>query len=185
MLPGHGEESGGLPNRGSFGRICLVLKILASSRYLIIIAVIGAFVAGTVLLIYDVYDTIQLVALLDDSFKNPAGGKLLMIEAIQLIDLYLVAVVMYLISLGLFELFIDNRLDLPDWLEIHDIDDLKEILISVIIAVLAVYFLSVVLSWDKGDTSILYLGGGIAVMIFALTYFISQKVKRVKSSEGK
>jgi len=160
-----------------------VLKILASSRYLIIIAVIGAFVAGTVLLIYDVYDTIQLVTLLDDSLKNPAGGKLLMIEAIQLIDLYLVAVVMYLISLGLFELFIDDRLDLPDWLEIHDIDNLKEILVSVIIVVMAVYFLSVVLSWDKGDTSIRYLGGAIAVTILALTYFISQKAKTVKGIE--
>lgn len=185
MFPGYGMENGDLPNRGSFGKIYPVLKIIASSRYLIIIAVIGAFVAGTILLIYDVYDTIQLVALLDDSFKNPAGGKLLMIEAIQLIDLYLVAVVMYLIALGLFELFIDDRLDLPDWLEIHNMDDLKEILVSVIIAVMAVYFLSVVLSWDKGDTSILYLGGGIAVMIFALTYFISQKVYKVKSSELK
>ena len=158
-----------------------MLKLLASSRYLIILAVIGSFVAGTVLLIFDVFDTIQLVALLDDSFENPAkGGKLLMIEAIQLVDLYLVAVVMYLIALGLFELFIDDRLDLPDWLEIHGINDLKEILISVIMVVLAVYFLSVVLSWEKGDNSILYLGGGIAVMIFALTYFISQQSKKEK-----
>jgi len=160
-----------------------MLKLLASSRYLIILAVIGSFVAGTVLLIFDVFDTIQLVALLDDSFENPAkGGKLLMIEAIQLVDLYLVAVVMYLIALGLFELFIDDRLDLPDWLEIHGINDLKEILISVIMVVMAVYFLSVVLSWEKGDTSILYLGGGIAVMIFALTYFISQQSKKDKSA---
>lgn len=163
-----------------------MLKLLASSRYLIILAVIGSFVAGTVLLIFDVFDTIQLVAQLDDSLKNPAkGGKLLMIEAIQLVDLYLVAVVMYLIALGLFELFIDDRLDLPDWLEIHGINDLKEILISVIMVVMAVYFLSVVLSWEKGDNSILYLGGGIAVMIFALTYFISQHSKKDKPAGPK
>lgn len=163
-----------------------MLKLIASSRYLIIIAVIGAFVAGTILLIYDIYDTVQLVALLDDAFENPAkGGKLLLLEAIQLVDLYLVAVVMYLIALGLFELFIDNRLDLPDWLEIHGIDDLKEILISVIMVVMAVFFLSVVLSWEKGDTSILYLGGAIAVMIFALTYFTSQHSKKDKTSGPK
>ena len=163
-----------------------MLKLLASSRYLIILAVIGSFVAGTVLLIFDVFDTIQLVALLDDSFENPAkGGKLLMIEAIQLVDLYLVAVVMYLIALGLFELFIDNRLDLPDWLVIHGINDLKEILISVIIVVMTVYFLSVALSWEKGDNSILYLGGGMAVMIFALTYFISQHSKKDKPAGPK
>lgn len=163
-----------------------MLKLLASSRYLIILAVIGSFVAGTVLLIFDVFDTIQLVALLDDSFENPAkGGKLLMIEAIQLVDLYLVAVVVCFIALGLFELFIDDRLDLPDWLEIHGINDLKEILISVIMVVMAVYFLSVVLSWEKGDNSILYLGGGIAVMIFALTYFISQQSKKDKPTGPK
>jgi uncharacterized membrane protein YqhA len=161
-----------------------MLKLLASSRFLIIFAVIGSFVAGTVLLIFDVFDTIQLVGLLGASFENPAkGGKLLMIEAIQLVDLYLVAVVMYLIALGLFELFIDDRLDLPEWLEIHSLNDLKEILISVIMVVMAVYFLSVVLSWEKGDTSILYLGGGIAVMIFALTYFISQQSKKDKSAK--
>ena len=161
-----------------------MLKLLASSRFLIILAVIGSFVAGTVLLVFDVYDTIHLVTLLDDSFKNPAkGGKLLMIEAIQLVDLYLVAVVMYLIALGLFELFIDDRLDLPEWLEIQGINDLKEILISVIMVVMAVYFLSVVLSWEKGDTSILYLGGGIAAMIFALTYFISQHSKKERPAE--
>jgi uncharacterized membrane protein YqhA len=163
-----------------------MLKLLASSRYLIIFAVIGAFVAATILLIYDIYDTFQLVMLLDDSFENPAkAGKLLMIEAIQLVDLYLVAVVMYLIALGLFELFIDDRLDLPDWLEIHGINDLKEILISVVMVVMAVYFLSVVLSWEKGDTSILYLGGGIAVMIIALTYFISQHSKKDKPAGSK
>jgi uncharacterized membrane protein YqhA len=162
-----------------------MLKLIASSRFLIIIAVLGAFAASTILLIYDVYDTIQLVALLDDAFENPAGGKLLMIEAIQLVDLYLVAVVMYLIAMGLFELFIDDRLDLPDWLEVHSINDLKEILISVIMVVMAVYFLSIVLSWEKGDTSILYLGGGIAVMIFALTYFISQHSRKDKTAGEK
>jgi hypothetical protein len=51
--------------------------------------------------------------------------------------------------------------------------------------VMAVYFLSAVLSWEKGDSSILYLGGAIAVMIFALTYFITQQAKREKPAERK
>lgn len=155
-----------------------MLKLLASSRFLVTIAVIGSFVAATVLFIYGVYDTFQLVKKLIASFEYTSNGaKLLMLEAIQVIDLFLVAVALYMITLGLFELFIDDRLDLPEWLEIRNIDDLKEKLLSVIIVVMAVYFLGAVLTWEIGDTSILFLGGAIAVMIFALAYFIRQKSK--------
>ncbi len=38
---------------------------------------------------------------------------------------------LYIIAIGLYELFIDSRIPVPPWLRIDDIDDLKHKLVSV------------------------------------------------------
>jgi uncharacterized membrane protein YqhA len=105
------------------------------------------------------------------------GAKGLVLAFIELTDLFLLATVMYVIAIGLFELFVDDRLDLPEWLEIHNLDDLKQKLIGVLIVVMGVVFLGQVVTWD-GERNLLTLGGGIALVIAALTYFLSQKPKK-------
>ena len=90
---------------------------------------------------------------------------------------------MYIIALGLYELFVDDQLPLPQWLEIHDLDDLKNKLTGVVILVMAVLFLGQVVTWD-GERDLLRYGGGIALMIAALTYFLSQRSKKTKASDG-
>ncbi|MGZ8248499.1 YqhA family protein, partial [Methylomagnum sp.] len=75
---------------------------------------------------------------------------------------------------GLFSLFVDDSLPLPKWLAIHDLDDLKSNLVSVVIAVLAVLFLREAVMWD--DTHDLPgFGIALAVIIIALTFFLSKK----------
>ena len=78
---------------------------------------------------------------------------------------------------GLYELFIDDNIELPDWLEIHTLDDLKQKLVGVIVVVMAVVFLGNVIKWH-GETEIVYYGVAIAFMVAALTYFTSQKKKK-------
>jgi uncharacterized membrane protein YqhA len=63
-------------------------------------------------------------------------------------------------ALGLYELFIDDRIKVPHWLEIHSIDDLKTKLTSAIVVVLSVLFLAEVVRW-KGEPNILPLSGSI------------------------
>lgn len=46
-----------------------------------------------------------------------------------------------MIGLGLYRLFVDPELPLPAWLKIRDLDDLKNNLVSSVIAVLSVLFL--------------------------------------------
>jgi uncharacterized membrane protein YqhA len=97
-------------------------------------------------------------------------------------DLFLLATVFYIIAVGLYELFINDKLVLPAWLVIHNFDDLKGKLISVLIVVLGVLFLSKAIDWD-GKIGILYFGLAIAAIILALSYFLSQKIKKpVKSA---
>jgi uncharacterized membrane protein YqhA len=48
--------------------------------------------------------------------------------------------VFYIIALGLYELFVDDRVELPQWLIIRNIDDLKNKLAGVVVVVMAVLF---------------------------------------------
>jgi uncharacterized membrane protein YqhA len=102
--------------------------------------------------------------------------KELILSAIQIVDLFLLAIALYIIALGLYELFIDDTIVVPKWLLIHNLHDLEEKLVGVIIIVMGVLFLGKLVGWD-GKSDLLNTGAGIALMIAALTYFLSQNKK--------
>ena len=157
----------------------MIGRIVAGSRYLIVVAVAGIFIASTALLVYGALQTYALAA---DAFGSPISGKgakALVLAAIELVDLFLLATVMYVIAAGLYELFIDDTLPLPSWLEIHNLDDLKSKLIGVVVVVLGVLFLGQVIAWD-GQRDLLGYGTAIALIVAALTYFLSQQPKKAK-----
>lgn len=77
----------------------------------------------------------------------------------------------------MYELFVDERIKVPVWLEIHDLDDLKNKLASVIVVLLGVLFLGQIISWT-GGTEILPYGLSIALVIAALTYFLREKTRK-------
>jgi uncharacterized membrane protein YqhA len=150
----------------------MLRRILASSRYLVFIAVIGTFLAAATALVYGGLATINLII---STFSHlsftDAGIKHFSIADIEIIDLFLLGTVLYITSLGLYELFIDGDLPTPHWLEIHNLDDLKEKLIGVIVVLLAVTFLAEVVSWD-GSTSILSLGVSVGLVLLALALLL-------------
>ena len=155
-------------------------RILAKSRYLMLIAVFGSFATSVTLLIYGALETLITIGHTATVPVSSENSKQLILSCIQVVDLFLLATVFYITALGLYELFIDERIKVPYWLEIHTIDDLKTKLTSVIVVVLSVLFLSEVVRWN-GGTNILPLGAGIALVIAALTYFLSSQVKKPKS----
>ncbi len=155
-------------------------RILARSRYLMLIAVFGSFAASVTLLICGALETVITIGRTATVSVSRENSKQLILSGIEVVDLFLLATVFYITALGLYELFIDDRIKVPFWLEIHTIDDLKSKLTSVIVVVLSVLFLSEVVRWN-GGTNILPLGVGIALVIAALTYFLSSQVKKPKS----
>ena len=165
------------PEPGTPPRISGFLRVLASSRYLIFIAVVCILIGATTLLAYGAVETVGLIRGIIDPSLESLKAKGLILAFIELTDLFLLATVLYVIAIGLFELFVDDRLDLPNWLEIHDLNDLKEKLIGVLIVVMAVLFLGQVVTWD-GERDLLGYGAGIALVIAALTWFVSQKPKK-------
>ena len=94
--------------------------------------------------------------------------------------------VLYIVSLGLYVLFIDDTLPAPHWLEIANLDDLKEILLRVIAVLLAVAFLGYVVDWN-GSTNILAFGVAVGLVLFALGFLLngglSLKPRRVPHSD--
>jgi uncharacterized membrane protein YqhA len=158
----------------------MIHKILASSRQLIIFAVVSSYIASITVLIYGVFETVHAIAqVIYQGEVSSKGAKQLVVALIEVIDLFLLSTVFYITALGLYELFIDDRIKVPEWLVIHDIDDLKGKLISVIIVVLSVLFLGQAVTWD-GNTNFLSFGGSIALVIAALSYFLSSIHKNGK-----
>jgi uncharacterized membrane protein YqhA len=163
----------------------MIRALLTSSRYLVLAAVFGSLVAALALFSYGVIETMLVigdtVAHADVSSK---GGKVLALAFIEIVDLFLLGTVLLMIALGFYELFIDAELPLPEWLQFRTFDDLKSKLVGVVIVVLGVMFLGFVVAWD-GSRDLLRTGGAIALVIAALTYFLSvQGGKGGKGGKG-
>jgi uncharacterized membrane protein YqhA len=147
--------------------------VLTSSRYLVLAAVVGALVAAIALFAYGVAETFVVLAeTLAKGEVSSKGAKAHTLAFIEIVDLFLLGTVLLMIALGLYELFIDANLALPEWLHFRTFDDLKHKLVGVVIVVLAVLFLGFVVSGtDAGE--LLSIGAAIAMVIAALSYFLS------------
>nr|HET6902712.1 YqhA family protein [Ktedonobacteraceae bacterium] len=161
----------------------MLRRILASSRYLIIIAVLATFFAAIALLVYGGLTVFHVIyAMVVSSQFTTTEAKHISVEFIEIIDLFLLGTVLYIVSLGLYELFIDERIVMPHWLVITDLDALKGKLLGVIIVLLAVTFLGDVVTWD-GSESILWLGLAIGLVLLALGYLLGRSIKPNQSEE--
>jgi uncharacterized membrane protein YqhA len=153
----------------------MLRRILASSRYIVVIAVLGTFVASLALI---VYEALVVGFAVFNAFRDPAldpkSAKTLAVGLIEAVDVFLIAIAVYIISLGLHVLFVDDKLPLPRWLKIDDLEDLKASLVSIVIAVLAVLFLREAVAWD-GTRDLLAFGAALALVIAALSFFLGRK----------
>lgn len=157
-------------------------NFLENSRLVILLGILGTFLASLTLFIFGLGGI--LVAVWEGlSASSPFGYdnlKELSIVLIQAIDIFLLATVLYIIALGLYELFIDESLDLPNWLEVRTLDDLKGRLLGVIVVILPVTFLGKLVEWRKGQ-DILWLGlavGSVMLSIAAIQYIAVLKKQK-------
>jgi uncharacterized membrane protein YqhA len=153
--------------------IRLVRRLLATSRFFIIVAVVGSFIASAAALVYGGLATVAIVIrTFGQGDFSQTGAKLLSVDLVTMIDLFLLGTVLYIFAVGLYELFIDSGLPMPGWLRITTLDDLKERLLGVVAVLLAVTFLGSAVTWD-GSTSILALGVAIALVLGVVSLTIA------------
>jgi uncharacterized membrane protein YqhA len=153
----------------------MLRSALVNSRYIVVIAVLGTFVASLALLVYElVVIAAAVVETVREGAVSSKAAKALAVGLIEAVDVFLIAIALYIISLGLYSLFVDDTLPMPRWLEVHDLEDLKANLVSIVIAVLAVLFLREAVAWEVGR-DFLQFGAAVALMVGALTFFLSRK----------
>jgi uncharacterized membrane protein YqhA len=137
--------------------------------------VLGTLLGSIALLFYELAVVARAVV---DAVRagslSPAMAKALAVGMIEAVDVFLIAIALYITGLGLYALFVDAALPLPGWLRIRDLDDLKSNLVSVVIAVLAVLFVREAVAWD-GTRDLLAFGVALALVVGALTFFLARK----------
>ena len=156
-------------------------SILWNTRFFVLLAVIFSMFGGIALFVVasvDIYGVVMNVINTYMNHLHPADFHEVIVSGlIGAIDLYLMAVVMFIFGFGLYELFI-SEIDIAKAqgaskiLEIHSLDELKDKLGKVIVMVLVVSFFKRVLHTEyHGAVEMLYFAGSILGLAVAL-YFL-------------
>lgn len=146
-------------------------RVPAWSRFVVAAPVLGLFV-GSVTLV--ALASLEVVRAVRGVLRGELAKLAAVLEFIEIADVFLLATVLYIMALGLYQLFIDDSLPLPGWLEVHTLDDLKEKLVSVVVVVMAVLFLGYLIGGAPAE-ELMQRGVGIALVTAALGYFLAKK----------
>jgi len=150
-------------------------NIFGASRFVIGLAVLGSFVGSAILLVIATITLFKIAWNEIVNFNPDNLGKThidrLAVDLIEITDIILLGTVLYIVALGLYQLFIDHKVALPPWLKVSDLTDLKRDLIGVVVVLLGVSFLGEVVNWE-GQDDVLPLGAGIALVIAALGFIL-------------
>ena len=122
--------------------------------------------------------SIEMVMVLIEAISNELTLKESIVDVLTAIDAILLGTVLLVIGYGIYELFIDAEIDVPTWLRVDDLDDLKTKLIGVVVAIIAVVFVGVFVDTDRSDDVVSYgLGAGAIVSGLAIFAFATKKEK--------
>ncbi|MGC4190924.1 MAG: YqhA family protein [Thermomicrobiales bacterium] len=146
-------------------------RLVSAGRIWIFIAILGVSISSVIMLIY------ALLALLDiiyDAFVDHDldvhGANSLAVNLIELTDIFLLGMVLYVVALGMYQLFIDRWIPVPSWMRVENLQQLKSHLISVIVVLMAVSFLADLVEFESGK-DILFEGAAIALVAASLSLF--------------
>jgi uncharacterized membrane protein YqhA len=156
----------------------MLIRFLTACRYLLAVPVIGCVLltAGVVLMGVGRIATSGFALVQKGDFSAKAA-KTMSLAVIEIIDLFLIGTVAYITAVGLYKLFIgDINIQLPMRLKIGSLKDLEDKIIGIIVAALAVAFLGHA-AVDEA-TALLNYGGGIAVVIVSLAFFMNYGSKK-------
>lgn len=94
-----------------------------------------------------------------------------------LLEINLIGVILFICAIGLYLLFWKD-IRVPAWLEISNVNQLKEKLVGIVITVMGVTFLEHILEWHDPQGTLMH-GVAIALVIVALVIYL-----KIMASEG-
>lgn len=157
-------------------------RILWNCRFIVLAAVIASLFTSLAMFYMATVDAFYMMSHLGEyllpSLSTEARNALraeTVTHVVEIIDGYLLATVLLIFALGLYELFI-SKIDIAtnekvsgNVLVIHSLDDLKNRLAKVILMILIVKFFEHAISMNyENALSLLYLAGGISLIGLAL-----------------
>lgn len=155
-------------------------QCLWKSRLLIVFAVIAGIIAALFMIVLGsisvAWDIKHISEIFTSSAQIDATQKILTIHAISAMDTFLIATVLFIFSIGLYELFIrkitTSKGEENAELIVSNLDQLKEKLVKVILIVLVVTFFKYTISIDYTSImQLLYLA--IAILLIAISMFLT------------
>lgn len=155
-------------------------NILWLSRYMIIFPVIGGIFSAFIMILIGIYDVIHSVIETSNMLwtHRLEHNTTIILHVISSLDAFLIATVLLIFSIGLYELFIckithaERDTNSSQILVINSLDQLKEKVAKVIIMVLIVTFFQESLSFDYTNVQdLLYLA--LAIFLVALAVYFT------------
>jgi uncharacterized membrane protein YqhA len=148
-------------------------RLIAVTRYLIVIPILGLGLAAAAFFVFGGISLIRLVVegiAVGVGLAEAHGEQVpFIIEVVEHVHQFLIGTVLYITAIGFYHLFIEE-IELPGWLKIDSTEELETSLVGVTVVVLAVNFLAQVFTGPNVNT--LTQGAGIALPIAALGIFI-------------
>ena len=153
----------------------IMKRIMGLTRYAVFVPAIASIIGALLLMAQGSWAMLMAVI---DSVSNGYGLKATIVEVLTAVDAILLGTVLLVIGYGLYELFIDADLDVPQWLRVYDLDDFKSKLIGVVVAIVAVVFVGVFVDSNRASDVISYgVGAGALVVGLAIFAFTTKKEK--------
>lgn len=148
-------------------------RILGATRYAVIVPAIASILGAILLMLQG---SIGMVQAIIDTVWFQIALKDTIVDVLTSVDAILLGTVLLVIGYGLYELFVDADIDVPTWLQVRDLDDLKSKLIGVVVAIIAVVFVGVLVDSNRATDVISYgVGAGALVAGLALFAYATKK----------
>ncbi|MEY3319155.1 MAG: hypothetical protein RL540_1527, partial [Actinomycetota bacterium] len=146
------------------------------TRYVVFVPAIASII-GAILLMGQ--GSLEILKVVYSAVSSEYGLKETIVEVLTAVDAILLGTVLLVIGYGLYELFIDAEIEVPLWLRVRDLDDLKSKLIGVVVAILAVVFVGVFVDSNRSEDVISYgVGAGALVVGLAIFAFATKKSEK-------
>jgi len=154
-------------------------QLLGLTRYAVIVPAIASIIGALLLM---AQGSIEMVTVVYESVTTDTYLKNTIVDVLTAVDAILLGTVLLVIGYGLYELFVDTELTVPDWLQVRDLDDLKSKLIGVVVAIIAVVFVGVFVDANRADEVLSYgLGAGALVAGLAIFTLATRKADKSES----
>jgi len=151
-------------------------KLIGLTRYAVFVPAIASII-GAILLMGQ--GSLEILKVVFSAVTSEYGLKETIVEVLTAVDAILLGTVLLVIGYGLYELFIDAEIEVPLWLRVRDLDDLKSKLIGVVVAILAVVFVGVFVDSNRSEDVISYgVGAGALVVGLAIFAFATKKADK-------